>query len=230
MKPLLMKSVARRIVDGAMLHLVKMWLEAPVEETDERGNKHRSTRNRYEGRRTPQGAPTTPRTQKITLIGTRLWPGGRRIWNCVCANLCRSGWMSGRPDHVTISRARCLMDEATHEEVFGWVLRQVTRAGLLKGKTIGIDATTLEAKAAMKSIVRRDIAESYAEYLKLRGRLSSGRKHHGTYFAIEIKAMENRIPKLQLCRNRGSAHGFALALAVLLVCKLALSATAIAQL
>ena len=37
----LMKSVARRVVDGAMLHLIKMWLEAPVEETDERGNKHR---------------------------------------------------------------------------------------------------------------------------------------------------------------------------------------------
>ena len=42
----LMKSVARRVVDGAMLHLIKMWLEAPVEDTDERGNKRRSTRNR----------------------------------------------------------------------------------------------------------------------------------------------------------------------------------------
>ena len=70
------------------------------------------------------------------------------------------------PDHVTISRTRRLMDEATHQEVFGWVLRQVARAGLLKGKTIGIDATTLEANAAMKSIVRRDTEESYAEYLK----------------------------------------------------------------
>ena len=39
----LLQSVARRVVDGAMLHLIKMWLEAPVEETDERGNKHRST-------------------------------------------------------------------------------------------------------------------------------------------------------------------------------------------
>jgi hypothetical protein len=39
----LLKSVARRIVDGAMLHLIKMWLEAAVEETDERGNKRRST-------------------------------------------------------------------------------------------------------------------------------------------------------------------------------------------
>src|SRR5712691_3843804 len=70
------------------------------------------------------------------------------------------------PDHVTISRTRRLLDEATHQEVFGWVLRQVTRAGLLKGKTIGIDATTLEANAAMKSIVRRDTEESYTEYLK----------------------------------------------------------------
>jgi RNA-directed DNA polymerase len=56
----LLKSVARRVVDGAMLHLIKMWLEAPVEETDERGNKHRSTHNRDEGRGTPQGAPISP--------------------------------------------------------------------------------------------------------------------------------------------------------------------------
>src|SRR5262250_2910199 len=56
----LMKSVARRIVDGAMLHLIKMWLEAPVEETDEQGKKRRNTRNRDEGRGTPQGAPLSP--------------------------------------------------------------------------------------------------------------------------------------------------------------------------
>ena len=56
----LMRSVARRVVDGAMLHLIKMWLEAPVEATDERGNQHRSTRNRDEGRGTPQGAPISP--------------------------------------------------------------------------------------------------------------------------------------------------------------------------
>jgi group II intron reverse transcriptase/maturase len=56
----LMRSVARRIVDGAMLRLIKMWLEAPVEETDEQGKKRRSTRNRDEGRGTPQGAPISP--------------------------------------------------------------------------------------------------------------------------------------------------------------------------
>ncbi len=70
------------------------------------------------------------------------------------------------PDHVTISRTRRLMDETAHQEVFGLVLRQVARAGLLRGKTVGIDATTLEANAAMKSIVRRDTEESYIDYLK----------------------------------------------------------------
>jgi group II intron reverse transcriptase/maturase len=56
----LLKSVARRVVDGAMLHLIKMWLKAPAEETDDRGKKHRSTRNRDEGRGTPQGSPISP--------------------------------------------------------------------------------------------------------------------------------------------------------------------------
>ena len=60
----LIKSVARRVVDGAMLHLIKMWLEAPVEETDERGNKRRSTRNRDEGRGTPQGVSDQPIAQQ----------------------------------------------------------------------------------------------------------------------------------------------------------------------
>jgi RNA-directed DNA polymerase len=56
----LMKSVARRVSDGHLLHLVKMWLVAPVEETDERGRKHRTTRNKNTGRGTPQGAPISP--------------------------------------------------------------------------------------------------------------------------------------------------------------------------
>jgi group II intron reverse transcriptase/maturase len=56
----LMKSVARRTSDKQMLHLIKMWLVAPVEEIDERGRKHRTTRNRDEKRGTPQGAPISP--------------------------------------------------------------------------------------------------------------------------------------------------------------------------
>ena len=56
----LMKSVARRVSDRRLLGLIKSWLEAPVEETDERGRKHRTTRNQDEGRGTPQGAPLSP--------------------------------------------------------------------------------------------------------------------------------------------------------------------------
>jgi transposase len=48
------------------------------------------------------------------------------------------------PDHVTISRTRRLVDAATHQRVFGWVLEQLARKGLIKGKTIGVDSTTLE--------------------------------------------------------------------------------------
>lgn len=70
------------------------------------------------------------------------------------------------PDHVTISRTRRLIDGQTHHQVFGWVLERLAQAGLIKGKTIGVDSTTLEANAAMKSIVRRDTGESYVEYLK----------------------------------------------------------------
>jgi RNA-directed DNA polymerase len=56
----LMKSVARRISDGSLLHLIKMWLVAPVEETDEQGRKRRTTRNKDEGKGTPQGGVASP--------------------------------------------------------------------------------------------------------------------------------------------------------------------------
>ena len=70
------------------------------------------------------------------------------------------------PDHVTISRTRRLIDAETHQQTFTWVLERLAQAGLIKGKTIGVDSTTLEANAAMKSIVRRDTGESYMAYLK----------------------------------------------------------------
>lgn len=56
----LMKSVTRRVSDQHMLHLIKMWLQAPVEEDDERGHKQRTTRNKDQGRGCPQGAPISP--------------------------------------------------------------------------------------------------------------------------------------------------------------------------
>ncbi len=69
------------------------------------------------------------------------------------------------PDHSTISRTRRLIDLETHRDVFTWVLQCLSTAGLVKGQTIGIDATTLEANAALRSIVRQDTGESYEEFL-----------------------------------------------------------------
>ena len=70
------------------------------------------------------------------------------------------------PDHSTVSRTRRRIDVETHEAVFTWVLQRVADAGLLKGKTVGIDATTLEANAALRSIVRRDTGEGYEAFLR----------------------------------------------------------------
>ena len=77
----------------------------------------------------------------------------------------RIGITEQTPDHSTISRTRRLMDVETHREVFGWVLGLLADRGLLKGKRVGVDATTLEASAAMRSIVRRDTGASYEQFL-----------------------------------------------------------------
>jgi len=69
------------------------------------------------------------------------------------------------PDHSTISRTRRLIDVETHAAVFTWMLQRLADAGLVKGKTVGIDATTLEANAALRSIVRRDTGEGYQDFL-----------------------------------------------------------------
>jgi RNA-directed DNA polymerase len=79
----LMKSAARRICDGAMLHLLKMWLEAPVEEVDARGRRQRTTRNKDEGRGTPQGAVISPLLSNLYmrrfLVGWKVLGHERRL-------------------------------------------------------------------------------------------------------------------------------------------------------
>lgn len=70
------------------------------------------------------------------------------------------------PDHSTLSRTRRLYWVSTHRAVFRWVLKILVQEGLVRGKTISVDATTLEANAAMRSIVRRDTGQSYDDYVK----------------------------------------------------------------
>ena len=81
----------------------------------------------------------------------------RSFWSWSCRN--------PRRIYSTISRTRRLIDLETHRAVFTWVLQRLADAGLVKGTTIGIDATTLEANAALRSIVRRDTGETYQEFL-----------------------------------------------------------------
>ena len=70
------------------------------------------------------------------------------------------------PDHSSLSRIRQRLPVEVHSSVFHWVLKVLVDHDLLKGKTVAVDATTLEANAAMRSIVRRDTGQGYAEYLK----------------------------------------------------------------
>ena len=103
----------------------------------------------------------------------------------------RIGLDERTPDHVTISRTRRLIGAEAHQQVFGWVLKRLARGGLMKGKTIGIDSTTLEANAAMKSIVRRDTQEGYHEYLK---RLAQAEGVEATD-AAALRRMDRKRPK-----------------------------------
>jgi transposase len=69
------------------------------------------------------------------------------------------------PDHSTLSKTRRLMNLGTHQAVFRWVLKRLAAEGLLSGKNLGVDATTLEANAALKSIVRRDGGAGYDKHV-----------------------------------------------------------------
>jgi transposase len=75
------------------------------------------------------------------------------------------GLTEDAPDHSSLSVIRNRLPLEVHEEVMVWVLRLAQEKKLLKGKTVAVDATTLEANAAMKSIVRRDTDEDWKEYL-----------------------------------------------------------------
>jgi transposase len=90
-------------------------------------------------------------------------------WRCADSLSLKSflgyGLTDATPDHSTISRTRRLIDIETHGRIFSWMLQVLANHGLVDGKTVGVDATTLEANAAMRSIVRRDTGESYCEFL-----------------------------------------------------------------
>jgi len=119
------------------------------------------------------GRPSTPPGVyfRMLLIGYFEGIDSERgiAWRCADSRTLSGflgyGLKESTPDHSSLSRIRQRLDVETHEEVFTWVLKRLTETGLLKGQTIGVDATTLEANAAMRSIVRKDTGEGYLELL-----------------------------------------------------------------
>jgi Transposase domain (DUF772)/Transposase DDE domain len=91
-------------------------------------------------------------------------------WRCADSRSLQSflGYLPSEttPDHSSLTKVRRRLPEAVHEQVFAFVLRVADAKGLLRGKTVAVDATTLEANAAMKAIRRKDTGDDWKEYLK----------------------------------------------------------------
>jgi transposase len=91
-------------------------------------------------------------------------------WRCADSlslrEFLRLGTTEPVPDHSWLSKTRARLPVEVHEAVFAWVLQRLAEHGLIKGDRIGVDASTMEANAALRAIVRRDSGEGYREMLK----------------------------------------------------------------
>ena len=109
---------------------------------------------------------------RMQLIGILEGLGSERgmAWRCNDSLAVRAflgyGLTENPPEHSTLSKTRKRLPVEAHAKVFRWVSKLLKRAGLLRGKTLGVDSTTLEANAALQSMVRRDIRQGYREFLE----------------------------------------------------------------
>ena len=121
-----------------------------------------------------QGRPGIPPGTyfRMLLIGYFEGIGSQReiAWRCSDSlslrEFLRIPLTEDSPDHSTLSVVRDRLPLEVHQAVFTWVLQLLDEKKLVKGKTVGVDSTTLEANAAMKSIVRRDAGDDYETYVK----------------------------------------------------------------
>src|SRR5689334_22029921 len=128
----------------------------------------------YAGKR---GRPSLPpgRYFRMHLVGYFEGIDSERglEWRCADSlslrEFLRLGTTERVPDHSWLSKTRSRLPLEVHEAVFSWVLRRLAEHGLIKGERIGVDASTMEANAALRAIVRRDSGEGYREML---GRLA----------------------------------------------------------
>jgi transposase len=125
----------------------------------------------YAGRR---GRPSIPpgRYFRMHLVGYFEGIDSERglEWRCSDSlslrEFLRLGTTEPAPDHSWLSRTRARLPLEVHEAVFAWVLRRLAEHGLIKGERIGVDASTMEANAALRAIVRRDDGEGYRAMLE----------------------------------------------------------------
>jgi transposase len=125
----------------------------------------------YAGRR---GRPSLPpgRYFRMHLVGYFEGIDSERGLGWRCADslslreFLRLGTTEPVPDHSWLSKTRSRLPLEVHEAVFAWVLRRLAEHGLIKGDRIGVDASTMEANAALRAIVRRDTGEGYREMLE----------------------------------------------------------------
>ena len=115
---------------------------------------------------------------RMLLVGYMEGIGSERgiAWRCADSISLREflgyGLTNNPPDHSSVSRTRRRLSVEAHAAVFGWVLERLHASGLVSGRTLGVDATTLEANAALRSIVRRDEGTGYEEWLEELARAS----------------------------------------------------------
>jgi len=120
------------------------------------------------------GAPSVPpgRYFRMHLVGNFEGIGSERglSWRCSDSlslrDFLRLESRDRVPDHSWLSKTRSRLPHEVHQAIFDWVLAQIAEAGLVKGERIGVDASTMEANAALRNIVRRDTAEGYREMLE----------------------------------------------------------------
>ena len=130
------------------------------------------------------GAPSVPpgRYFRMHLVGyfEGIDSEGGPKWRCSDSLSLRAFLRLGSrdrvPDHSWLSRGRTRLPHEVHMAVFDWVLARAADAGLIKGARIGVDASTMEANAALRNIVRRDNGEGYREMVERLDRKRKGKK------------------------------------------------------
>jgi hypothetical protein len=99
------------------------------------------------------------------------------------------------PDHSWLSRTRSRLSLEVHDQVFSWVLERLADHGLIKGERIGVDASTIEANAALRTIIRRDSGEGYREMLtRMAQRAASRRRRRKTWSGWIANAKARSFP------------------------------------